>query len=102
MIQNPAYEQFKEELPEVHAAFNDLFQSISSTTLDEKTKQLVYLGILTMTNYSPALRVHVRKALEAGATESEIKSAVMLTIPAGGLCHFLEVFPEMMAELKLK
>ncbi|MEZ2716280.1 carboxymuconolactone decarboxylase family protein [Niallia circulans] len=99
MTKNPVFEQFKEEFPDVFSTFNDLYKTVSSKALDEKTKQLVYLGILTVTRYTPAVRVHIKKALEAGATESEIKEAIMLAIPAGGLCNFLFVLPDMMDEL---
>lgn len=99
MTKNPAFEQFKEQFPEVAKLFGQLYDSVSHNALDEKTKQLVYLGILTATRYSPAIRVHIQKALEAGATKEEIKEALMLVIPAGGLCHFLAVLPDAMDEL---
>lgn len=99
MTKNPAFEQFKEEFPDVFTTFSDFYKTVSSKALDEKTKQLVYLGILAATRYAPAVRVHIKKALEAGATKDEIKEAIMLAIPAGGLCNFLSVLPDMMAEL---
>lgn len=100
MSKNPYFELFKEEFPEVAKIFGELFQSVSFEALDEKTKQLVYLGILTANRYGPAVRMHIAKALDAGATPDEIKEAMMLAIPAGGLCNFLSVLPDMMAELK--
>lgn len=100
MSKNPYFEQFKEEFPKVAEVFGELFQSVSSKALDEKTKQLVYLGILTANRYGPAVRVHIAKALDAGATSDEIKEAIMLAIPAGGLCNFLSILPDMMAELE--
>ncbi|WP_180955009.1 carboxymuconolactone decarboxylase family protein [Bacillus sp. V3-13] len=99
MSKNPAFEQFKEEFPDVYTVFNDLYKTVSSKALDEKTKQLVYLGILTATRYSPAVGVHIRKALAAGATEDEIKEAMMLAIPASGLCNYLSVLPDLVDEL---
>lgn len=102
MSKNPYFELFKEEFPEVALVFGELFQRVSSDVLDEKTKQLVYLGILTANRYGPAIRVHIAKAFEAGASSDEIKAAMMLAIPAGGLCNFLSVLPDMMAELENK
>lgn len=99
MTKNPAFKQFKEEFPDAFSAFNNLYKTVSKTALGEKTKQLVYLGILTATRYVPAIRVHITKALEAGATKNEIKEAIMLAIPAGGLCNFLSVLPDIMDEL---
>lgn len=99
LSKNLDFELFKEEFPEQFTSFINLYQSVSSRALDEKTKQLVYLGILTANRYAPSLRVHISKALDAGATSDEIKEAMMLVIPAGGLCNFLSVLPDMMAEL---
>lgn len=99
MSKNPDFERFKEEFPEPAKIFSNLYQSVSSKALDEKTKQLVYLGVLTANRYGPAIRVHIAKALDAGATPDEIREAMMLAIPAGGLCNFLSVLPEMIAEL---
>lgn len=96
---NQAFEQFKEQFPDVANVFSQLYETVSHEALDEKTKQLVYLGILTAVRYAPAIRVHIHKALEAGATKEEIKEAIMLAIPAGGLCNFLAVLPDMMNEL---
>lgn len=99
MTKNPAFEQFKEEFPDVAKTFGQLYEKVSDKALDEKTKQLVYLGVLTAMRYSPAIRVHIQKALEAGATKSEIQEAMMLAIPASGLCNFLAVLPDLMQEL---
>lgn len=99
LSKNLDFELFKQKFPEVGKVFGELFQSVSSEALDEKTKQLVYLGILTTNRYGPAVRVHIAKALDAGAKPDEIKEAMMLAIPAGGLCNFLSVLPDMMTEL---
>ncbi|WP_141432208.1 carboxymuconolactone decarboxylase family protein [Bacillus sp. 03113] len=99
MAINPDYELFKKEFPEPAKVFGELFQAVSSYALDEKTKQLVYLGILTANRYSPAVPVHIAMALKAGATPEEIKEAMMLAIPAGGLCNFLAVLPKILDEL---
>lgn len=56
MTKNPAFEQFKEEFPDVFTTFSDLYKTVSSKALDEKTKQLVYLGILAATRYAPAVQ----------------------------------------------
>lgn len=99
MSQNPAYEQFIKEFPDTARVFGELYQSVSPTALDEKTKQLVYLGILTVLRYGPAIRAHIPMALKAGATKNEIIEAVMMSIPASGLCNFLSVLPEVLDEL---
>lgn len=50
---NPDFELFKKDFPEVGKIFGELYQSVSSKALDEKTKQLVYLGVLTANRYGP-------------------------------------------------
>ncbi|WP_141604014.1 carboxymuconolactone decarboxylase family protein [Terrilactibacillus laevilacticus] len=102
MVKNPAFEEFKKEFPESGSLFGELFNTVAGKALNEKTKQLIYLGILTTLRYAPAIRVHIHKALEAGATKEEIQEAMMLTIPAGGLCSFLAVFPDVKDELHRK
>ena|GEM_PF-2078342 len=101
MSENPVFETFKEQFPDVYKAFDHLFKSTSSQALDEKTKQLIYLGILTATRYAPAIKPHVQKALAAGATETELKEAMLLAIPASGICGFLTALPEMIGEIEL-
>ncbi|MDQ0193557.1 carboxymuconolactone decarboxylase family protein [Paenibacillus wynnii] len=102
MSQNPAFETFKHNFPKAYIAFNEMYQSVSSTALDEKTKQLVYLGVLTALRYSPAIRVHISKEIHVGATENEVLEAMMMSIPAGGLCNFLSVLPDVLDELNGK
>jgi alkylhydroperoxidase/carboxymuconolactone decarboxylase family protein YurZ len=100
MITNPIFEQFKTDYPEVGSIFTDLFNSVAGKSLDEKTKQLVYLGILTALRYGPAIKVHIQKALDAGATKSEIEEAMMLVIPAGGVCSFLSILSDIKDTLR--
>ncbi|MDC2863150.1 carboxymuconolactone decarboxylase family protein [Bacillus sp. BP-3] len=100
MIKNPDFELFKNEFPEVYESFGSVYQSVSSNALDEKTKQLVYLGVLPANRYAPAIRVHIAKALEVGATPEEIQGAIMLSIPAGGICDFFAILPEIINGLK--
>jgi alkylhydroperoxidase/carboxymuconolactone decarboxylase family protein YurZ len=99
MTINPAFERFKEEFPEVGKVFGQLYQTVSSKALDEKTKQLVYLGVLATARYSPAIKVHIRRAIDAGANKDEILESLMLSIPASGICHFLDILPEVLDEL---
>lgn len=97
---NPSFELFKKEFPEVFSSYGELYRSTSEKDLDEKTKQLVYIGILTACGYGPALKVHIEKALKAGATKSEIKAASLLAIPAAGACNFLTILPDLLNELE--
>jgi AhpD family alkylhydroperoxidase len=61
--------------------------------LDEKTRELVKLGIAVGARLEGAVHSHTRKAVAAGASPDEIRHAVLLAIPTIG-------FPSMMAALR--
>lgn len=99
MRKNAAFERFKEEFPLVGESFSNLYQAVSNKGLDPKTKELIYLGVLTTVRYSPAILVHMNRALDLGATKDEVVEAMMMSIPASGLCNFLDILPEVLNEL---
>ena len=75
---------------EDHAAIAAAYESIGTAVhadgpLDEKTRALIKLGISTGARLEGALHSHVRKAIEAGATNEEMRHAVILAIPTLGL-----------------
>lgn len=53
--------------------------------LDEKTCALVKIGICIGAGLDSALRSHVRRAMQAGATEVEIEQAILLAMNTCGL-----------------
>lgn len=82
---NP-YEIFKQEAPEVFDGYNALVQSLVNTPgLDQKTKQLIYLGMKAAQGDDTAILFHVPMAKEAGATRDEIKETILLTLTVTGL-----------------
>ncbi|HKH60811.1 MAG TPA: carboxymuconolactone decarboxylase family protein [Flavitalea sp.] len=87
MKQEPnMYDVFKQEAPEVFAAFNGLVESLINTKgLDAKTKQLIYIGMKMAIGDKTAVRFHIPMAKEAGATRDEIKDTVLLTLTINGL-----------------
>jgi AhpD family alkylhydroperoxidase len=87
------YEKFKkdsgkmrQELPEMAAAFSDLFQStMSKGTLDVKTKELIALAAGMALRCDPCIYLHVQKCLAAGATRKEIlETAAVVVMMQGG------------------
>ncbi len=77
---------FKEEAPDVAAAFDGLIGSISSLDgLDAKTRQLIYIGIKAAQGEAGAVAAHVPMAKHAGATRSEIRDTVLLTLTVCGV-----------------
>lgn len=82
---NP-FELFKEEAPEVFAAFNGLVQSLINTKgMDQKTKQLVYIALKAATGDTTAVKFHVPMAKQAGATRAEVVDSLLMTLNVTGL-----------------
>ena len=79
-------EVFYREAPSVASAFDGLVQSLIQTKgLDEKTKQLVYIGIKAAFSDAQALSFHVPMAKRAGATRDEVKESILITLTVCGL-----------------
>jgi alkylhydroperoxidase/carboxymuconolactone decarboxylase family protein YurZ len=79
-------ELFKKESPEVFEAFGGLIQSlISMKALDQKTKQLIYIGMKAVSNDTTAVKFHVLMAKQAGASREEVKETIMMTLSVCGL-----------------
>lgn len=77
---------FQKEAPEVANAFNGLIEALKSTSgLDPKTKQLVYIGIKSAMGDNTAIYYHVPMAKKLGATREEIKDTILITLTVSGL-----------------
>jgi alkylhydroperoxidase/carboxymuconolactone decarboxylase family protein YurZ len=77
---------FQKEAPEVAEAFNGLIEALkSSSGLDPKTKQLVYIGIKSSMGDATAIYYHVEMAKKLGATREEIKDTILITLSVCGL-----------------
>ena len=77
---------FQKEAPEVAKAFDGLIEALKSTTgLDPKTKQLVYIGIKSSMSDTTAIFYHVQMAKKLGATREEIKDTILITLSVCGL-----------------
>lgn len=88
-----AYRSFQDRYPSIWQAYDRLGAAVHQHgPLDEKTRELVKLGIAVGARLEGAVHAHVRKALDAGATPEEIRQVVLLSIPTVG-------FPTMMATL---
>jgi len=87
------YTRFLETYPEVGAAYGELSTACKEAgPLDERTAELVKLGISIGAGMSGATHSHTRKALEAGASHDEIIHAVLMATTTIG-------FPNMMRGL---
>lgn len=88
------FKGFKKHFPEISKSYTKLAISCNEGgPLDEKTRELVKLGIAIGLSSEGAIKSHTRRSLEAGATVEEIRHAVLLTLTTAG-------FPAMIAALK--
>ncbi len=71
------YRDLQEMFPEITRAHDGMAAAVERVgPLDEKTCALVKIGISVGAGLESALRSHVRRALQAGASEQEIVQAI--------------------------
>lgn len=68
--------------------------------LDLKTKELIACALLISLGSPPELRTHIRGALNAGATEAEIRGAMLLCIPYLGFPRTVAGFEQLRVHVK--
>lgn len=79
-----------EAYPEIGSAYRALGDAVATAgPLDEKSAALVKIGISTGARMEGALRSHVRKALDAGATPDEIRHAILLSATTVGFANMM-------------
>ena len=71
--------------PEAAETFNKFMEATLETgTLPLKIKELILVGIGVAIRCEPCVILHIRKALEAGASPQEIAEAIALAALMGG------------------
>lgn len=87
------YKNFAALHPQILKAYKELGTLVrESGPLDEKTQNLVKLGIAVGCNSKGGVKSHTRKAIEAGAAKEEITHAILLSLSTIG-------FPNMIAAI---
>lgn len=87
------YQDLQKRFPEVLTAVNNLGTTVRAAgPLDNKTAELIQLGVAASSGSTGAVRSHARRALQAGATEEELQHALILLISTIG-------FPQVAAAL---
>ena len=87
------YESFSDRFPNVFKSYKQLgVDCRKAGPLDEKTQDLIKLGIAVGVNSKGGVMSHTRKALAAGASPEEIMHAVLLALTTTG-------FPNMIAAM---
>ncbi len=75
------YQQFRQDHPDVYKAYESLGEvTAESGPLDIKTRELIKLGMAAATRSESAVQSHVHRALDAGASDTEIEHAILLGI----------------------
>lgn len=86
------------ELGEVGTSYMEFVKTLAkNSNLDEKTHHLAYLTVLTSLNMVDGLDFHIKVLMELGATREEIKSAILVAMPAIGM----QVAPILTASLNI-
>jgi len=89
-----SYAMFRQEAPQAAAAFDGLISAVCALGgLDDKTRQLIYIGIKASQGDEAAVTAHVPMAKQAGATREEVRDAIMLTLTASGISGVLKCLP---------
>jgi AhpD family alkylhydroperoxidase len=78
-------EKLKFYSPDVYKTFLDLNNNtFIDGSLTKMHKELIALGIAIRINCEPCIQNHIRKALEAGASEQQIIETIEVSIEMGG------------------
>lgn len=73
------FKQFIGKFPAIGAAHESIARAADAAgPLDRKTCELIKIGLSIGGNLESAMRSHVRRAMEHGATEAEIEQAILL------------------------
>ena len=88
-----AFLTFQKEAPQHAKAWGEMVYGLGgASTLDDKTKALVYLAVLAVLRLESGIAWHVQVAKESGASRNEVISAILVGLPAAGH-QILRVLP---------
>lgn len=71
--------------PQAPRVFGEFLRTVAAKgTLDERTKELVLLGLVILARCEPCLSAHLKRARELGISETEIEEVAWCAIAMGG------------------
>ncbi|BCN29477.1 carboxymuconolactone decarboxylase family protein [Anaeromicropila herbilytica] len=80
------FQSFIKETGEVGVSFMNMVMTQSkNSALDPKTNELAYISVLAAVGMVGGIPFHVKHAKSLGASREEVKSAVLVGLPAVGL-----------------
>lgn len=89
-----SYDRFAKDFPELASKYLDLLEAQRSLKgLDEKTRQLINIGIQTANGNLRGVKYHAGMAKKAGATKNEVLGAVVLNLHLRGVGVVLDTLP---------
>jgi 4-carboxymuconolactone decarboxylase len=88
------FTRFKKDFPQVYKDHEALGKEIheKSGPLPEKVRWLIKIAISGASRHFIALETHILKARKAGATNEEIKHALLMLIQTTGFPNFMEAY----------
>lgn len=85
-MNNNPFAVLREEAPQAAQAYSDLIAAVcASGGLDDKTRQLIYIGIKASQGDAGAVAAHVPMAKQAGASREELLGALLMTLTVSGV-----------------
>ncbi len=80
-----SFQTFLKEAPEHARAWMETVHRLDeASSLDKKTEELAYIAVMAAVELESGIPFHVKSAKASGATRDEIKSAILLGLPAVG------------------
>lgn len=76
---------FKKVKEVANAHMNMVMKNANASVLDEKTQELAYIAVLASVGLTGGLPFHVQHAKQLGASRDEVKSAILVGLPAVGM-----------------
>lgn len=96
-----AFLSFREQFPDVAEAYDALGAAAhKSGPLDDKTRELVKLGICIGARQEGAVHSHTRRATEAGASRDEVMHVLALAVTSMGFAPTVAAYTWMKDELE--
>jgi 4-carboxymuconolactone decarboxylase len=87
------FQNFSERYPAVLSTYQELAKACRNAgPIDEKTQELIMLGIAVGANSRGGVMSHTRKALDAGASADEILQVVILSLTPAGFPNMIAAF----------
>lgn len=82
--------KFRERHSDVWSAFGSMEDAVDDGPLDERTRELIKTAVSAVTGQKMGTGLHARRAVDAGASEEEVRQAVLLVTNIAGFSATLQ------------